>query len=41
MFTLNQVGGIVSERAYSVTEQISGDIIRQGTLHSLLLPIVP
>ena len=38
MFKLNQIEGIVSERAYSVTEQISGDIIRQDTLDSLLLP---
>ena len=41
MFTLNQIGGIVTERAYSVTEKISGDMIGQGTLHSLLLPLVP
>ena len=38
MFTLNQIGGIASERAYSTN---AVDIILQGTLHSLLLPLVP
>ena len=34
MFTLTQIEGIVSKRAYSVTEPIQ--MIRQGTLQSLL-----
>ena len=40
MFTLSQIEGIVSERAYSVTKHI-GDIILQGILHSFLLLLFP
>ena len=40
MFTLSQIEGIVSERAYGVTKHI-GDIILQGILHSFLLLLFP